>query len=164
MIIETSGLADPAPVMQTFFSHKTAQGRFALDGVVCMVDARHAWPHLEGEGWLARAPEVGRQIAHATTIVVNKVDTLPRDNPARSLAALEARLRSINPGAALLQAQHAQVCCRLHRPPPRPSRPAPPWTLHAAPSSAGNPHCTAPHRARSRAARRRVEGLRARWA
>ncbi|KAJ1486049.1 CobW/HypB/UreG, nucleotide-binding domain-containing protein, partial [Baffinella frigidus] len=100
VLIECSGLADPAPVMQTFFSHKTAQGRFVLDGVVTVVDAKNIWSHLDGSGWLAKTPEVQRQIAHATKIIINKVDTLePGDNP-RSLSALSARLREMNPGAS----------------------------------------------------------------
>ncbi len=64
------------PVMQTFFSHQTSQGRFFLDGVVTIVDAKNVWMHLEGTSWSARTPEIARQLAHATTVVINKIDTV----------------------------------------------------------------------------------------
>ena len=74
VLIETSGLADPAPIMQTFFSLSNASGRFFLDGVVAIIDCHNVWQHLDGRGWGAKTPEVYRQIAHATSILMNKTD------------------------------------------------------------------------------------------
>lgn len=109
VLIETSGLADPAPIMQAFFSHQTASGRFFLDGVVSIVDAQHVWRHIEGDGWFARMPEIHAQIAHATTVVINKVDTVKEESGARSVGELEERLRSINSEASVLRTEHANV-------------------------------------------------------
>jgi G3E family GTPase len=57
VVIETSGLADPAPIMQTFFSHNMCGGRFVLDGVVTIVDAKNIWSHIQesNKRWWARS-------------------------------------------------------------------------------------------------------------
>ena len=111
VLIETSGLADPAPIMQTFFSHKMCSGRFVLDGVVAMVDAKNIWSHVEAENasWWARTSEAYRQIALANTIVINKTDMVSALPEEQTLETLEALMRSVNPHAHLVRAQHSDV-------------------------------------------------------
>jgi len=91
IIVETTGLADPAPVAQTFFVDQDVQAKSRLDAVVTVADAK----------WLAArlkdAPEAKNQIAFADVILLNKTDLV---TPAE-LTAVEARIRAINPYAAL---------------------------------------------------------------
>ncbi|EKX45862.1 hypothetical protein GUITHDRAFT_163152 [Guillardia theta CCMP2712] len=107
VLIETSGLADPAPIMQTFFSLSNASGRFFLDGVVAIIDCHNVWQHLDGRGWGAKTPEVYRQIAHATSILMNKTDR--RNDQEENLKELEELLGELNPHAKVLRCQHCEV-------------------------------------------------------
>jgi G3E family GTPase len=97
IIVETTGLADPAPVAQTFFVDEDLQKAARLDAVVTVADAK----------WLAArlrdAPEAKNQIAFADVIVLNKTDLV---TPAE-VREVEARIRAINPYARL---HHAQKC------------------------------------------------------
>ena len=99
IIIETTGLADPAPVAQTFFVDADVQAAARLDAVVTVADAK----------WLAArlkdAPEAKNQIAFADVIVLNKIDLV---TPAE-LAEVEARIRGINPYARLHKTTRCQV-------------------------------------------------------
>ncbi len=99
IIVETTGLADPAPVAQTFFVDEDVQKTARLDAVVTVADAK----------WLAQrlrdAPEAKSQIAFADVIVINKTDLV---SPAE-LREVEARIRAINPYAALHRAQNCDV-------------------------------------------------------
>jgi G3E family GTPase len=99
VLIETTGLANPAPVAQTFFSDPEMREQFRLDGVVTLVDARHVLQHLDD------APEVRKQIAFADVLLLNKTDLVP---PAE-LDALEARLRPMNAMARVVRTSHADV-------------------------------------------------------
>ena len=94
ILIETTGLADPAPVAQTFFVDDEMQGRLRLDGVVTVVDAKHASLHLDD------SPEASEQVAFADVILLNKCDLV--DEP--SLQALEGRLRRMNAMARIHRA------------------------------------------------------------
>jgi G3E family GTPase len=91
IIVETTGLADPAPVAQTFFVDQDVQAKSRLDAVVTVADAK----------WLAArlkdAPEAKNQIAFADVILLNKSDLVTP----QELAAVEARIRAINPYATL---------------------------------------------------------------
>src|SRR5580693_4126887 len=97
IIVETTGLADPAPVAQTFFVDEDVREAARLDAVVTVADAK----------WLAQrlrdAPEAKNQIAFADVIILNKTDLV---SPAE-LNEVEARIRAINPYAKL---HHAQRC------------------------------------------------------
>jgi len=86
ILVETTGLADPGPVAQTFFVDDDTRDSFALDGVVTLVDAKHAGLHLDD------SEEAASQIAFADVILINKVDLV--DDEAVDL--LERRLRSMN--------------------------------------------------------------------
>ena len=87
VIIETTGLADPAPVLQTIMSHPYLLMRFRLDGVVTVIDA------LNGLGTLEVYPEAARQAAVADRLVISKTDLVQSDVNA-ALIDLRARLKS----------------------------------------------------------------------
>jgi G3E family GTPase len=99
IIVETTGLADPAPVAQTFFVDQDVSDRTRLDAVVTVADAKWLIERL------ADAPEAKNQIAFADVIVINKTDLVTADE----LDAVEARIRAINPYARLHRTQHAAV-------------------------------------------------------
>ncbi|HUI96876.1 MAG TPA: GTP-binding protein [Xanthobacteraceae bacterium] len=98
VMIETTGLADPAPVLHTIMLHPYLVLRFRLDGIVTVVDA------VNGLATLDAQPEAVKQIAVADRIVLAKSDLL--DTPARRAAAetLVARVRGLNPAAPILDA------------------------------------------------------------
>ncbi len=91
VIIETTGLADPAPVIQTLASDSMLGAHYRLDGVVTLVDAVNALTQL------AQSPEAERQIAHADRIFVTKTDLGDED----TLQRLRAALRTINAQAEI---------------------------------------------------------------
>lgn len=99
IIVETTGLADPAPVAQTFFVDEDVQANARLDAVVTVADAKWLSDRLKD------APEAKNQIAFADVIVLNKTDLVT----APELAEVEARIRAINPFAKLHRTQRAQV-------------------------------------------------------
>jgi G3E family GTPase len=98
-LLETSGLADPAPIAQTFLADDTLRRQTRLDSVVCVTDARHL------ETGLAEAPEAGAQLALADTILLNKIDLVD----AVGLDAAEATLRRANPSARVLRSERGTV-------------------------------------------------------
>ncbi|BBU60518.1 cobalamin biosynthesis protein CobW [Methylosinus sp. C49] len=99
IIVETTGVADPAPVAQTFFVDQDVKEAARLDAVVTLADAKFLVQRL------ADAPEAKNQIAFADVIVLNKTDLVTREE----LAEVEGRIRAINPYAALHHAVKAQV-------------------------------------------------------
>ena len=98
LVIETTGLADPAPVIQTFFMDEDVQAQTNLDAVVTVVDALHIWQHWD-------ADEAQEQIAFADIILLNKMDLV---TPAQ-LEQLEQRIRDINIMAKIYRTQDAQI-------------------------------------------------------
>jgi G3E family GTPase len=98
VVIETTGLADPAPVLHTIMLHPYLVLRFRLDGIVTVVDA------INGLATLDAQPESVKQVAVADRIVLTKSDLV--DTPARHETndRLLARIRALNPGATLLDA------------------------------------------------------------
>jgi G3E family GTPase len=99
IIIETTGLADPAPVAQTFFVDDDVQARASLDAIVTVVDAKHVLPRLED------SHEAEEQIAFADVIVLNKTDLVS----AQELEQVRQRIRAINSQARVHEAVNAQV-------------------------------------------------------
>jgi G3E family GTPase len=99
VVIETTGLADPAPILHTLISDPLVAQRYALDGVVTTVDAAN------GAGTLDRQPEAVKQAAVADRLLLTKTDV------ARSAdaAALRARLAALNPGAPVVAVAHGVV-------------------------------------------------------
>jgi G3E family GTPase len=99
IIIETTGLADPAPVAQTFFIDENVGRKTRLDAVVTVADAKWLNDRLKD------APEAKNQIAFADVILINKTDLV---TPAE-LEEVEARIRGINPYAKLHKTERAQI-------------------------------------------------------
>jgi G3E family GTPase len=99
IIIETTGLADPAPVAQTFFMDETVGRRTKLDAVVTVADAKWLNERLKD------APEAKNQIAFADVILINKTDLVSSEQ----LGEVEARIRGINPYAKLHKTQRAKI-------------------------------------------------------
>jgi G3E family GTPase len=91
VVIETTGLANPGPVAQTFFVDEEVGTHYLLDAVVTVVDARHAMDQLD------RHEEAQRQVGFADKLLLSKTDLV--DTPA--LAELKARLTHINPRAPI---------------------------------------------------------------
>ena len=99
ILIETTGLADPAPVAQTFFVDDNVGGRTALDAVVTVVDAKWLKDRLKD------APEAKNQIAFADVVVLNKIDLVTPDE----LKDVELRIRAINPFARIHRTERCAV-------------------------------------------------------
>jgi G3E family GTPase len=99
VLVETTGLADPGPVAQTFFMDEEVQEEFVLDGIVTVVDALHVRQQL------GRSAECEEQIAFADVILLNKTDLVTP----RELDELESRLRSMNAMARLFRSSHGDV-------------------------------------------------------
>ncbi len=99
IIVETTGLADPAPVAQTFFMDQDVQDKTRLDAVVTVADAKWLTARLKD------APEAKNQIAFADVIVLNKIDLVS----AAELAEVERVIRAINPYAKLHKTQNSAV-------------------------------------------------------
>ena len=97
ILIETTGLADPAPVAQTFFVDDEVSQKTRLDGIVTVVDARHL------ETQLANSHEAAEQLAFADIVLLNKIDLVD----AGALAAVETRIRTMNPYAKII---HSEKC------------------------------------------------------
>ncbi len=99
ILIETTGLADPGPVAQTFFTDDEMKTAFRLDSIVTVVDAKHVLLHIDS------SPEVKKQIGFADVIILNKTDLV---SPA-DLDALESRIHKMNGAAKLHRTQNAAI-------------------------------------------------------
>ena len=99
VLVETTGLADPGPVAQTFFMDDELRAEYALDGIVTLVDAAHI------EQQLGRSDESTEQIAFADVLLLNKTDLVSDE----ALDGLEARLRGMNRMARVLRSEMANV-------------------------------------------------------
>jgi G3E family GTPase len=105
ILIETTGLANPAPIIQTFYLEPELLDTLRLDGVVTLVDAKHATMHLDEvkpEGVVNEALE---QVAFADRLVVNKTDLVNESE----LRTIENRVRTINQLASIQRAEKANV-------------------------------------------------------
>jgi G3E family GTPase len=96
LIIETTGLADPAPVLHTIMSHPYLLLRFRLDGVVTVVDA------INGAATLDDHTEAVKQVAVADRLVLSKTDLVQSETEGQQLSRLRNRLLALNPSARLL--------------------------------------------------------------
>lgn len=99
VLIETTGLADPGPVAQTFFTDEEVKESFVLDGIVTVVDAKHVGLHFDD------TREVREQIGFADVILLNKTDLV---SPAE-LEKIEVRIRKMNPMAKLHRTENAAI-------------------------------------------------------
>ena len=99
ILVETTGLADPGPVAQTFFVDDELREQVRLDGIVTLVDARHVHLHLDD------SDECKQQVAFADVVVLNKIDLVTPDE----LDRLEQRIRAMNAMARIVRAERAAV-------------------------------------------------------
>lgn len=102
VVIETSGLADPTPLIQAFLSDPTLAGLYRIGTVVATVDA------VNGPGTLDEHMESVRQVALADQILITKLDLIAEDKAAAAEAALTVRLRRLNPAAKILRIDDPQ--------------------------------------------------------
>ena len=105
ILIETTGLADPAPVAQTFFVDDEMAAQLKLDAIVTVVDAKHLLPHLDEEKPEGVENEALEQLAFADRIVLNKIDLADDDE----LSEVESRIQEVNPLAPIIRTQHGKV-------------------------------------------------------
>jgi len=105
VVIETTGLADPAPVAQTFFADDFVQQKLVLDGILTLVDAKHIIQHLEEEKPEGVENEAIEQIAFADRIILNKTDLVNEEE----LVEVEKRIRAINKSVQIRRAMNSEV-------------------------------------------------------
>ncbi len=99
VLIETTGLADPAPVVQCFFVDEDLKSKLRLDAVVTVVDSKHVWEHLDD------SREAREQLAFGDVVLLNKTDLVP----AARLDDLERRVRSLNALAKIHRTRNAEI-------------------------------------------------------
>jgi G3E family GTPase len=99
VLIETTGMADPGPVAQTFFLDDDLKAQFVIDAIVTVVDARHFEQHL------AELNEPAEQVGFADVILLNKTDLVEPED----LERIEQRIRTINRGARVHRTRNAQI-------------------------------------------------------
>ncbi|KAL9350903.1 hypothetical protein Peur_058158 [Populus x canadensis] len=105
IVIETTGLANPAPIIQTFYAEDQVFNDVKLDGVVTLVDAKHAPLHLDEVKPKGVVNEAVEQIAYADRVIVNKTDLVGE----QEIASLVQRIRNINRMANLKRTQYGKV-------------------------------------------------------
>ena len=99
ILVETTGLADPGPVAQTFFTDEDVKARTRLDAIVTVIDAKHFFGQLE------QGSEAEQQVAFADVILLNKTDLVSADE----LKKVEDRIRGINRYARIFHTQNSQI-------------------------------------------------------
>merc|ERR1712032_1154303 len=106
VLIETTGLADPAPVAQTFFADDFVQTNMRLDGILTLVDAKHIIQHLDEEKPEGVENEAVEQIAFADRIMLNKCDLVDSEE---DLLEVEKRIRAINATVPIKRTTNSDV-------------------------------------------------------
>lgn len=109
IIIETTGLADPAPVAQTFFIDDDIKKNYVLDGIITVVDAKHILARLDEERPEGVENEAEEQVAFADRILLNKTDLLEEKEREETLGSIETRLKKLNPTAKIMRCEHSKV-------------------------------------------------------
>ncbi len=105
VLIETTGLADPAPVAQTFFVDERVTDRYKLDGIITVVDAKHIIPRIEEEKPEGVENEAVEQLAFADRILLNKIDLVSEDE----IKEVERNIKSINGSAPILHTENSLI-------------------------------------------------------
>jgi G3E family GTPase len=103
VLIETTGLADPAPVAQTFFVDERVVDRYKLDGIITVVDAKHVIQHLEDEKPEGVENETVEQLAFADRIMLNKIDLATEEE----LQNVEKKIKGINGFAPIFRTENS---------------------------------------------------------
>ena len=105
VLIETTGLADPAPVAQTFFVDDEIVGKYKLDGIITVADAKHITQHLDEEKPEGVENESVEQIAFADRIMLNKIDLVSD----KELEEVESKIKSINRFAPMYHTENSII-------------------------------------------------------
>jgi len=105
ILIETTGLADPAPVAQTFFVDEQVKANYELDAIITVVDSYHILPHLAEQKPEGVENESEEQLAFADKIILNKIDLVNDDEK----AVVIETIRKINKFADIIETQHSEV-------------------------------------------------------
>jgi len=105
VIIETTGLADPAPVAQTFFVDDEVAAAYSLDGIITVVDAKHILERLREEKPEGVENESVEQLAFADRVLLNKCDLVDE----KTLEEVQKAIRSINANTEIIRTQYGQV-------------------------------------------------------
>ena len=105
VLIETTGLADPAPVAQTFFVDDNIVERYKLDGIITVVDAKHITQHIDEEKPEGVENESVEQLAFADRIMLNKIDLVSEEE----LGEVENRIKSINRFAPMYHTENSII-------------------------------------------------------
>ena len=105
VLIETTGLADPAPVAQTFFVDERVVDRYKLDGIITVVDAKHAIQHIDEEKPEGVENEAVEQLAFADRIMLNKIDLASEEE----LKEVENKIKSINGFAPIYRTENSII-------------------------------------------------------
>jgi G3E family GTPase len=114
VVIETSGLADPGPILHALMTDRFTAGRFAIGAVIATVDAQH------GLDQIGRYRETGKQIALADRIVLTKTDVA-----GEAVSGIRARVRALNGQAEILEAVYGDIAADAILAPPEIVRQAP---------------------------------------
>ena len=105
IIIETTGLADPAPILFTFTSNALLSDHYRIDSIVCMVDSKHVEQHLDEVRDTGDINEAENQIAFSDRIVLNKLDLVSKEE----LSDLKERIKSMNSFAELIETTRSRA-------------------------------------------------------
>jgi|TARA_B100000003_G_scaffold65466_1_gene58427 G3E family GTPase len=105
VLIETTGLADPAPVAQTFFVDERVTNRYKLDGIITVVDAKHIIPRIEEEKPEDVENEAVEQLAFADRILLNKIDLVSDTE----IQEVERKIKSINVSAPIFRTENSLI-------------------------------------------------------
>jgi G3E family GTPase len=99
IIVETTGMANPAPVAQTFWVDSDLREQFSLDAIITLIDAKHVWNHID------ESDECKEQIAFADIVLLNKTDLVSESE----LGELKTRIKSMNKLATIHQCENANI-------------------------------------------------------
>ena len=105
VLIETTGLADPAPVAQTFFVEDKVSERYKLDGIITVVDAKHLIQHLDDEKPEGIENEAVEQLAFADRIILNKIDLVDD----AEIKTVESRIKAVNGFAPIYRTENSLI-------------------------------------------------------
>ena len=105
VLIETTGLADPAPVAQTFFVDDKVTERYKLDGIITVVDAKHIVQHVDEEKPEGVENEAVEQLAFADRIMLNKIDLVTEEE----IEGVTSKIKSINKSAPIYHTENSLI-------------------------------------------------------
>lgn len=105
ILLETTGLADPAPIVYTVQTNPKMSDNYRIDSIVCLADCKHVQAHLDEKKPDGSINEALQQVAFADKILLNKIDLVTKEEK----EALEARLRTINKFATVIETERSRA-------------------------------------------------------